>query len=104
VAVTGDDFARYNMFKAEIPSPIAGELWLLAWGQGHTSNGAVIRFRVYSFDGDTFKTVWSPEDFFGAEVTLTDRGFLIDHIPRQANYPTKDEYMVTPEGPVRVSH
>jgi len=102
VATTGADFAGYNMFKAEIPSPIAGELWLLAWGQGHTSNGSIMRFRVYSFDGATFKTVWSPDYFFGAKVTVTDRGFLIEHFsPAHAPYPTKDEYVVTPQGPIR---
>src|SRR4030095_10641405 len=79
VTATGGDFADFNMFKAEIPSPISDELWLLAWGQNHTSNGAVIRFRAYSFDGGTFKTLWSPEEFFDATVTVTDRGFLIEH-------------------------
>lgn len=102
VAVTGGDFERYNMFKAEIPSPIAGELWLLAWGQRHTANGPIIRFRTYSFDGAAFKTVWSPEDFYDASVTVTDRGFLIEHrSPARAPYTTKDEYVVTPEGSIR---
>jgi hypothetical protein len=105
VAVTAGDFRDFNMFKAEIPSPIPGELWLLVWGQNHTSNGPVIRFRAYSFDGGNFKTVWSPEDFFRAKVTVTDRGFLIEHFsPRRAPYPTKDEYVVTPMGPIRAGN
>jgi hypothetical protein len=102
VAVAGEEFGQYNMFKAGIPSPIDGEFWLLAWGQNHTSNGPVIRFRVYSFDGGTFKTVWRPEDLFDASVTITDRGFLIEHrSPRRAPYRTKDEYLVTSGGPIK---
>lgn len=105
VAVTGSDFSRYNMFKAEIPSPIEGELWLLAWGQRHTANGPIIRFRAYSFDGGTFKTVWSPEDFYDARVTITDRGFVVEHrSPARAPYTTKDEYVVTPMGPIRAGN
>jgi len=100
-AVTGDEFAGFNMFKTEIPSPIAGELWLLAWGQGHTSNGPIMRFRAYSFDGVTLKTVWSAENFYDAKVTIKGRGFLIEHRPNRAPYMTKDEYIVSPDGPVK---
>ena len=102
VAVTGADFTGYNMFKAEIPSPTDGELWLLAWGQRHTANGPIIRFRAYSFDGAAFRTVWSPEDFYDARVTVTARGFLMEHrSPASAPYRTKDEFVVTPEGPIK---
>jgi hypothetical protein len=48
-------------------------------GSGTSANAPIMRFRVNSFDGATFKTVWSPEDFFDAKVTVTDRDFLIEH-------------------------
>jgi hypothetical protein len=101
MATTGDDFDGYGMFKQDLQSPIPGELWLLTWGQAHTFNGTKIRFRVYAFDGEKFRTVWSPDDLFDATVRFSDSGFAIDHHVRQPPSELHDEYVLTPDGPVK---
>lgn len=103
VATEGGDFEGYGMHKKEISSPLAGELWLFAWGQAHTFNGTKVRFRIYSFDGEQFRTVWSPDDMFNARVTFRDNGFSIDHHVRQAPYDLHDEYVITADGPVKTT-
>ena len=105
VATAGKDFSGYGMYTADLRSPFVGELWLLVWGQGHTFNGKRVRFRIYSFDGERFNTVWSPEDMLDAEVTLTDSGFSIAHrlkneLPWRL---VRDDYVVTAQGAVKVS-
>jgi hypothetical protein len=99
--VTGDDFNGYNMLKKELRSPLLGEIWLMAWGQGHTANGQIVRFRMYAFDGDAFRTLWSPEDMLDAEVRFTDSGFTIDHYRRPRA--VHDEYLLTPDGPLKTT-
>jgi hypothetical protein len=104
VATTGDaDFDGFNMFKAELPSPFKDELWLLTWGQAHTANGATVRFRVYAFDGQSFRTVWTPDDMFSATPRMTSSGFTIDHEVRNPPYEFHDEYVLTPDGPVKTN-
>ena len=70
------------MFKAELRSPVPGEFWLLAWGQAQTFNGKKVRCRVYAFDGEAFRTMWSPEDVFDATIEVTDPGFTVEHVTR----------------------
>ena len=82
---TGADFERYGMFE----------------GQEHTFNGRLIRFRVYSFDGLRFKTIWAPEDIVSADVHLSNDGFVIDHDVRYPPYGIHDEYAVTANGVVK---
>jgi hypothetical protein len=100
VAMARPDFTTFNMFKTEIRSPIDGEIWLLAWGQEHTANGRYIRLRLFAFDGARFRTMWSPDILFNADVKVVDQGFVIEHIPFRKGYKTRDEYALTPAGPV----
>ncbi len=102
-ASTGDDFAGYNMFKAELQSPQRGEFWLLAWGQAQTFNGKKVRVRVYAFDGQAFRTIWDPEDVFDATVRVIDSGFVVDHNVRYPPYQIHDEYRLTVNGPVKIN-
>ena len=101
VATTGDDFDGYNMFKTELASPLRGEFWLLAWGQASTFNGKKVRLRVYAFDGQSFRTVWEPEDMFNATLRITKSGFAIDHEVRPDEI--HDEYLLTPDGPIKIN-
>jgi hypothetical protein len=101
VAVSEDDFDGYNMFKRELRSPVPGELWLLAWGQAQGANGKIVRFRAYAFNGETLRTVWSPEDMFDADVRFSDSGFAIDHYRRP--HDIHDEYLLTPDGPLKTT-
>ena len=100
-ATTGDDFDGFNVFKKELRSPLLGELWLMAWGQAHTGNGKIVRFRLYAFDGHAFRTLWSPEEMFNAEVRFTDSGFTIDHYRRPLS--VHDEYLLTTNGPLKIT-
>src|SRR4051812_24915573 len=100
-AAAGEDLSDYNMFTRELPSPVSGEYWLLAWGLRHTFNGQLVRFRVYSFDGKAFRTLWSPDDMLSARVQHTADGFVITHEePRYTD--VSDHYRLTGAGPVKV--
>jgi hypothetical protein len=102
-ATAGEDFDGYNMFKAELRSPVPGELWLLAWGQAQTFNGKRVRFRIYAFDGQGFRTMWAPDDMFNASIRISVAGFAIDHeIPSTPNS-IHDEYRVAANGPVKIN-
>ena len=100
-ATTGEDFDGFNMFKKELRSPLLGEIWLMAWGESHTGNGKIVRFRLYAFDGEVFRTLWSPEEMFNAELRFTDSGFTIDHYHRPRS--VHDEYLLTTSGPLKVT-
>lgn len=99
----GGDFVGYNMFKSELQSPVFGELWLMAWGQAQTFNGTKVRFRIYAFDGSTFRTVWSPDDMFNATLSVTKDRFAIEHVPTSSTIQLRDEYALTVAGPVKVN-
>jgi hypothetical protein len=101
VAVTARDFEGFNMFMKELRSPIPNQLWMLAWGQAHTANGKFVRCRVYAFDGETFKTMWSPEEMFRADVRVWESGLAIDHYVRPNDI--HDEYLITPNGPLKTN-
>ena len=99
----GDNFAGYNMFKTELRSPLPGEFWLIAWGQAQTFNGKKVRVRVYAFDGQDFRTVWSPEDLFNATLRIAEPGFVIDEEMPFAPYERHAEYRVTVNGIVKIN-
>jgi hypothetical protein len=101
VATAGGEFKGYGMFKAQIPSPIGGELWFLAWGQDLTFNGKKVRFRLYAFDGETFRTVWQPDDMYDATMTPTQNGFVVSHTMPGTREPLDDLFVITADGPVR---
>lgn len=99
----GDDLDGFSLQLRELPSPQRAEAWCLAWGKSHTFNGSKVRVRVYAFDGEHFRTVWSPEDVYDAEVQVTARGFSIEHLVVDATprYTVHDDYSLTVDGPVR---
>jgi hypothetical protein len=101
VASAGQDFEGFNMFKHELRSPLPGEIWLMAWGQAQGGNGKIVRFRVYAFDGRTFRTMWSPEEMLNATVSFSDMGFAIDHYRRPND--VHDEYLLTSNGVVKTN-
>lgn len=103
VATTGEaDFDGFGMFKRQMKSPIAGECWLVAWGQAHTYNGAKVRFRLYAFDGTSFRTIWAPDDMLSARITFAASGFTIDHEIKREPYQLHDEYVLSADGPLKV--
>lgn len=91
-----------SLFMREVPSPVAGETWLLTWGAHAGSNQCGNwEMRLYSYDGSKFKTVWS-DNAWCVSVVLTKAGFNVHHIDtnREAfGYYRTYEYQLTPEGP-----
>ena len=81
---------------------LTGEVWLLVWGDAHTFNGRLVRFRVYAFDGYAFQTVWAPEDMLSATVTFTSTGFSIAHELRELPYELTDDYALTVDGVIKI--
>jgi hypothetical protein len=100
IATTGDEFERFTVRSRLLRSPLSSEGWLLVWGRAQTFNGTLIRFRVYSFDGEALKTIWAPEDMVNADITIRDDGFRIKHLLRdRVPWETvRDEYLLTPDG------
>jgi hypothetical protein len=74
-------------------------------GQEGGFNGTLIRFRIYAFDGKTFRTIWTPDDMLDAEIALRDDGFEIKHLLKKS-LPwrfVRDDYRLVAQGPVRVA-
>ena len=101
-ASTGDDLEGYTLFTQLLPSPTKDVMWLLAGGRAFTFNGSKFRFRVYTFDGERFEEMWSPEDVFDATVRLSADGFSLTHYIRQRETNVTEEYRAMPTGLVRV--
>lgn len=99
---TGGDFVGYGMFKAELSSPVVGELWMIVWGQAQGFNGKKVRCRVIAFDGRSFRTTWEPEDMFDASISVTADGFSVEHELRPERTMVREEYRLTQTGPTRV--
>jgi len=105
-ATTGSDFNGYGMFVEEVQSPVANEVWMIAWGPLFGFNGTRDRLRIYAYNGDGFRTVWEPQDSLNASVHVTANGFSVDHLDEQRYYVdqrppyfVRDEYVLTPDGP-----
>lgn len=102
VATTGEDFDGYTLFSFDIASPMNGELWLLVGGRAHTFNGSMYRHRVYSFNGESFRTVWSGDDVLDAAVQVLPNGFSITHYDRRTWTKVSEEYVLSPNGVVKL--
>ena len=77
-------------------------MYLLAGGQAYGFNGAKFRFRLYTFDGGTFRTMWAPDDVFDAKVKVTPRGFALTYSERPMTDYVTTEYQTTLNGVVKI--
>lgn len=106
VASAGTEMKDFTFFVREVPSPVPGEVYLLVWGKRLLFNGTLIRFRLYSFDGDNFQVLWEPEEMLDATVSFGQNGFAIEHtnperrlrINPNAPWKIRDEYITLPTG------
>ena len=102
VATTGEDFDGYTMFSFDVTSPLNGELWILVGGRAHTFNGSKYRYRVYSFNGAEFRTIWSLDDVSNATTQVLPNGFSITHIEDQTWRKVTEEYAISANGVFKV--
>jgi hypothetical protein len=110
VASTGEDFESFGLHMVELPSLAPNETWMLARGRAFSFNGSKTRFRAIAFDGQSFRTMWSPEDMLNANFKMTAEGFSIEHRDQQRYYVLRkppftlhDEFRLTPDGPSQFS-
>ena len=104
---TGADLDGYGLFSAEVPAPSSGEVWILTWGNLGGYNGRMIRFRLFAFNGQSFRTIWSPTDMREATIAITPSGFTIHRFdderylasPRILPYYLGEDYVLLPDGP-----
>jgi hypothetical protein len=106
---TGGEMDGYGLMLREIASPVPGELWILAHGNRFTFNGKLVRYRLYAFDGETFRTLWSPEDKLDGEIEWSEGGFAIESTNPawrlgEARNPRgiREEFLLYADGPKRV--
>ena len=90
--------------------PVPGELWLMALADRPALAPPTVVMRLYAFDGEKFRTVWSPEDIVteGAEsaVQLTSGGFTVNKLfdptggaPHSPSVVIHEQYTLAADGP-----
>jgi hypothetical protein len=98
----GNDFEGFSLFTHEVIAPTKDVLWLLAGGRAFTFNGSKFQFRLYSFNGNNFETIWAPEPMFDAALQLLPDGFSVSHDDREHNTTVVEQYRTTLSGLIRV--
>ena len=99
-ASTGSDLDGHGLFVRELQSSVPQERWILAWGPRSGFNGNKVRMRIYAYNGNSFRTVWSPPDTLNATISTSidhldeNRYFVTQHPP----YYLRNEYTLTPDG------
>jgi hypothetical protein len=90
-------------------SPIASEFWFIAWAQVPSLAPPTVTVRLFAFDGDRFRAVWTTEDFttpyVNRAVQVTqDGGFTLSRMPDpHGNRVLIAQYTLTADGPQKVS-
>jgi hypothetical protein len=90
-------------------SPVGGEFWLAAWARASWMSPPTVTMRLFGFDGEKFRTVWTTDPFFTPYVNRAvqvtpDGGFALRRMPdfREATVINK-QYAVTADGPQKVT-
>ena len=102
---TGADMDGYiSICLRKLHTPVPDESWLLVWGQMTGANGPNIRMRVYALGGGKFRTMWVPENSWGAiTVHVTDNGFTVDGDYYHEIKVRHDGYTLSDDGLYRTS-
>jgi hypothetical protein len=98
--------------KAVPAPPISNQFWFVTWAVASHFAPPVVAVRLYAFDGERFRTIWTPKDFVSESstaVTLTADGLtvrkLIDSTGGTPGSPTvvvRERYALTADGPQKV--
>lgn len=83
---TGDEFDRHGLFITEIGSTRRAQQWFLVHGELLGGNGKMVRMRLYSFNGESFKVLWSPPDQLKAAFSVTDRVLTVSFLDAERYY------------------
>ena len=98
-----------------LATPVSGEFWFAAWAQVVEQSPPIVAFRVYAFDGKTFRTVWAAKDFMAESVLtkaidVTSNGFVLNrlfdptgHAAHSPGIVIHEQYALTPNGPQKVT-
>lgn len=104
-----NDSLGHLCFQPLSPSPNPDEFWFFALARASAQSPPTVAIRLYAFDGDRFRTVWSREDILSEGpdkvVEVTDSGFtitrLFDPTGRAAHSPSvviHEQYTVSRDG------
>jgi hypothetical protein len=85
--------------------------WWLASGQIIGNSRARQILRLYSFDGNKLKTIWSRDDLPGGKVTVSKdrRSVVLEYEQDTGTYDrprtqrVEEEWLLTPDGPTQIS-
>lgn len=94
--------------------PVSGEFWFLAMAVVPPQSPPTIALRLYAFDGQRFRMVWSPGNILaeGVEkaVEMSPNGFVVNRLfdptGLAAHAPTgiaHEQYILTADGPQMVT-
>jgi hypothetical protein len=90
-------------------SPIASEFWFIAWAQVPPLAPPMVTVRLFAFDGEDFRTVWTTDDFTAPYVNQAvqvthDGGFTLRRMPDpHGDRVLIAQYALTAAGPQKVS-
>ncbi len=97
-----------------VPAPVVGESWFIALTEIPPQSPPTVAMRLYAFDGENFRTVWSPKDFMvesaDKAVDVKNGGLIVnslfDPTGQAAHSPgvvVHQQYVLTVEGPKKVA-
>jgi hypothetical protein len=100
--------------KALPTSGVPGEFWFLALAIVLPRTPPTVRMRLYSFDGEGFRTVWAPQDIIAEApdkaVDVITLGLVVNklfdptgHAASSPNIFIHEQYSLTPEGLQKVA-
>jgi hypothetical protein len=101
--------------KALSSLPVTGEFWFIAWAMVPPQSPYTIALRLFTFDGQQFRTLWSPPDIRTVAhlenvVEVTSTGFVVtsavDSTGGAAHSPDviiHEQYALSVNGPVKIT-
>lgn len=81
VSIGSSDFRGHAFFVKEVPAKLSGQEWVLAWGSVLGDTGARLSARLYSFDGERIKTIWSRDGLSAGHIEILDGFVRLDYDP-----------------------
>jgi hypothetical protein len=93
--------------KALTLQPIGNEFWFIAWAEVPPRSPYTVTMRLFGFDGEKFRTIWTTDDFMTPNVNraiqiTADGGFILRTTPYRGPDVNK-QYAVTADGPQKVT-